>query len=64
MSSIHRPNRRTVRLSDEEAKLTELLATHLGTDGSGVVRQGLLKLAREEGVTVPESKPKPKPKNR
>jgi len=48
----------TLRLSDEEEQLRDALATHLGTDGSGVMRQGLLKLAREEGITAPEAKHK------
>lgn len=47
----------TVRLSDDEEALKKKLARHLGTDDSGVMRQGLLKLARDEGITV-EEKPR------
>ena len=54
----------TLRLSDEEEQLRDALAAHLGTDGSGVMRQGLLKLAREEGITVPEAPHKPKTRRR
>lgn len=48
----------TIRLSDDEEKLRDLLADHLGIDGSGVMRQGLLKLAREEGITLEAPHPK------
>lgn len=51
----------TLRLSDDEERLRDALANHLGTDGSGVMRQGLLKLARDEGITVEAKHPRPKP---
>ena len=54
----------TLRLSDEEEQLRDALAGHLGTDGSGVMRQGLLTLARKEGIAVPETASKPKTKRR
>lgn len=58
MHPVERPHKMTLRLSDDEEKLRDALATHLGTDGSGVMRQGLLKLAREEGITIHEAKHK------
>jgi hypothetical protein len=54
----------TLRLSDAEEKLRDALAIHLGTDGSGVMRQGLLKLARDQGIAIPETHTRPAPKKR
>lgn len=68
MHPLERHEKITVRLSDEENSLLQQLTTHLGIDQSGVMRQGLLKLAREEGIVAREaareSKPKPAPKPR
>lgn len=61
---LDRPEKMTIRLTHEEAKLRDELADHLGVDGSGVMRMGLLKLARAEGIAVPETKPKPSRKSR
>ena len=61
MPHHERPRKMTIRLSDDEERLRDLLADHLGIDGSGVMRQGLLKLAREEGITV-ETEKAPHPK--
>lgn len=55
---LDRPEKMTIRLTHEEAKLRDELADHLGVDGSGVMRMGLLKLARAEGIPVPETKQK------
>jgi hypothetical protein len=49
----------TLRLSPSEAKIRDALAAHFGIDGSGVLRMGLLELARKEGITLPETKKKP-----
>ena len=46
-----------VRLSDEELRLRDLLAEHLGVNEAGVLRQGLLRLARAEGIELPPEKP-------
>jgi hypothetical protein len=54
----------TLRLSHNEEELRDALAEHLGTDASGVMRQGLLKLARDEGVTVESKHPRPMKKPR
>lgn len=61
---LDRPEKMTIRLTHEEAKLRDELADHLGVDGSGVMRMGLLKLARAEGIPVPEMKQKPSRKSR
>lgn len=44
----------TLRLTEEEARLRDALADHLGIDASGVLRMALLKLARAEGVAAPQ----------
>jgi predicted ArsR family transcriptional regulator len=57
----------TIMLSEKEEALRDELADHLGIDASGVMRQGMLDLARREGVTVqvaPHSPPRAKPKGR
>lgn len=64
MPSVERPHKMTLRLSDAEEKLRDALAIHLGTDGSGVMRQGLLKLARDQGIAIPETHTRPAPKKR
>lgn len=46
----------TVRLSEDEEAYREALELHLGTDGSSVMRMGLLKLGRSEGIEFPLSK--------
>lgn len=56
MRPIERPVQASVRLSDDEAALRDALALHLGVDHAGVMRMALLKLAREEGISVPEAK--------
>jgi antitoxin component of RelBE/YafQ-DinJ toxin-antitoxin module len=55
MPSDERTEPITVRLTPHELKLRNALAKHLGIDFSGVMRMGLLKLAREEGITLPET---------
>jgi hypothetical protein len=52
----------TVRMTPEEESLRDSLAAHLGTDGSSVMRMALLKLARQEGITAPETVKAPHPK--
>jgi antitoxin component of RelBE/YafQ-DinJ toxin-antitoxin module len=44
----------TVRLSTEDLALREALSEHLGVTGAGIIRMALRKLARAEGVPVPE----------
>jgi hypothetical protein len=56
MAPKDRPNSISVRLSDEEAELREALEKHLGIDGASVMRQGLLKLGRDEGFEFPVSR--------
>lgn len=60
-----RSSQMSLRLSASEARIRDALATHFGIDGSGVLRMGLLELARKEGITIPETKksPEPKPRN-
>jgi hypothetical protein len=64
MPPIERPHKIAVRLSDDEQKLKESLEAHFGTDGSGVMRMGMLKLARDEGIRIPEAKHDARPKRR
>lgn len=52
----------TVRLSADEEKIRKRLETHLGVDGNGVMRQGMLDLARREGISLPETEKAPNPK--
>lgn len=52
----------TVRLSDDEERLRDALEVHLGVDGSGVMRQGLLRLGRAEGFIFPLETKEPDPK--
>ena len=62
--SIARTHIMTLRLSDEELKLRDLLAEHLGINEAGVMRQALLRLARAEGIELPKEKPQAKPSTR
>ena len=57
-----RPVKMTVRLSADEEKIRKLLETHLGVDGNGVMRHGMLDLARREGIKPPETEIRPDPK--
>jgi hypothetical protein len=54
-----REQRMTLRLTAEEAALRDLLAEHLGINHAGVMRQGMLELARAKGITLPRKKEKP-----
>lgn len=56
MPPIERTEKMSLRLTAEELKLRDVLAKHFGIDSGGVMRMALLKLAREEGITAPESK--------
>lgn len=49
----------TVRLSTEDESLREALASHLGITKAGVIRMAMRKLARAEGIAIPEPPPKP-----
>jgi len=40
------------RLTDDEKKLVELLAKHLGMSETDVIKQAIRKFAKEEGVKV------------
>lgn len=42
----------TVKLSTEEIELRDVLAEHLGIDGSGVMRMALLELGRARGFDL------------
>lgn len=46
----------TVMLSEDEVEFRDAVAQHLGTDASGVMRQGMLKLGRDEGFEFPLKK--------
>lgn len=50
----------TLRLTEDEARLRDALADHLGIDASGVLRMALLKLARIEGVVAPQPEKEPR----
>jgi hypothetical protein len=56
MPPVERSEKMSIRLSRDEAELRDALSKHLGVDHAGVMRMALLKLARAEGVTVPEAK--------
>lgn len=63
MPPIERTNVMTVRLSDAEVEFRDAVAEHLGTDGSGVMRQAMLKLGRDLGFEFPlKQKKRPSPK--
>jgi hypothetical protein len=55
MPPIERTEKMSVRLSRDEVNLRDALSRHLGVDHAGVMRMALLKLAREEGIIVPET---------
>lgn len=44
-----------LRLSHEDEELRNALAKHLGVNRSSVIRLALRKLARAEGVPIPET---------
>lgn len=46
-----RPEKMNLRLSTHEKNLRDGLAEHYGIDAAGVMRMGLLELARNAGVT-------------
>jgi len=53
----------TVLLSDEEEELRDAVEKRLGTDGSGVMRQGLINLGLGLGFEFPlKKKPQARPK--
>jgi hypothetical protein len=53
MAATERNIKMTVRLTRDEETIRKLLEVHLGTDGNSVMRQGMLDLARKEGVHLP-----------
>lgn len=55
MAHIERSVQMSIRLSPIEAALRDALAEHLGIDHAGVMRMALLRLARAEGVIVPDT---------
>lgn len=59
---IERNKVMTVRLTEEEEALREALEKHLGTDGSSVMRQAMLKLARDLNVEPLTQKKRPSSK--
>ena len=59
MASTERSVQMSIRLSEEESELRDKLAHHFGIDHAGVMRMALLKLAREEGITLNEKKTVP-----
>ncbi|MGI0135184.1 MAG: hypothetical protein ACREBW_09540 [Candidatus Micrarchaeaceae archaeon] len=53
----------TVNLSDDEWDFREALEERLGTDGSSVMRQGMIDLGILKGLEFPLKRPKrPSPK--
>lgn len=58
-----RPHKVGTRLSDAENAVREMLELHLGTDKSGVMRQGLLELGRKHGITIHNAEETLKKKN-
>jgi hypothetical protein len=52
----------TVRLSEDEEAFRDAIAEHLGTDGSSVMRQAMLKLGRDLGFEFPLKKNREKRK--
>ena len=47
-----REKKMTISLSDLEEAVRDEVALYLGTDGAGVIRQGLLDLGRKCGITI------------
>jgi hypothetical protein len=64
MPSTQRSEKMSIRLTHEEAQLRDELSKHLGVDHAGVMRMALLKLARAEGVSVPDPREATKHKTR
>ena len=64
MPPVDRTEKMTIRLTPDECALRDALAEYLGVNPSGVMRQGLLRLARAEGIVLPETKKTPDPKAR
>lgn len=50
------PSQRTIqkslRLNEDEQTILSAMEIHIGGDESGVLRQGLLKFSRNEGITL------------
>lgn len=59
MASNEHSVQMSVKLSHEQVELRDKLAHHFGIDHAGVMRMGLLKLARAEGITLNEEKAAP-----
>lgn len=62
MADVERHKKMTVRLSDDEEAMRDLLEVQLGTDGNSVMRQGMLEIARRLGFTFPLNENSPDPK--
>lgn len=62
MADVERHIKMTVRLSKDEEAIRDLLEVHLGTDGNSVMRQGMLDLARREGIKPPETTKRARPR--
>lgn len=62
MPEIKRSNPMTVKLSDDERDFRIALEEHLGTDGSSIMRQGMLELGRRLGFEFPLKKSREKRK--
>lgn len=52
MAKSERIHKKNVRLNGDELLILEAMEIHLGTDASSVFRQGYLRHAREEGITL------------
>ncbi len=52
MPPIERTEKLTLALSTDEASLRDAFAKHLGVNPSGVLRMGLLRLAKTEGISL------------
>lgn len=62
MPTILRANKMSLRLTDDELQARDRLAEHLGINPADVMRQGLLRFFRDEGLvleTKKEAEPKP-----
>lgn len=51
----------SIRLSKDEMDLRDALAKHLGIDHAGVMRMALLRMARAEEISVPDTQKKAVP---
>jgi hypothetical protein len=61
--AIERPKIMTVRLSEDEEAFRDALAERLGSDGSAVMRQGMIELGIQKGLDFPlkrQRRPHPK----